>query len=166
MNEHKRYNVFSLAPKQIKLEDYGLKADGRNDSPYPRTIVEGRFSQAEYHSVFGETANIIHGMFVETHDDNNYTIRIFAGDVLAIENSAKSHQGELINQLLKMDGRDILDREQMEATARGYEDITPQALEVLLNAAENHPDPFSMNMNLVTYAMRMGNLTIADFVRA
>ena len=30
MTEQKRYSIFSLAPKQIKLEDYGLQADAKN----------------------------------------------------------------------------------------------------------------------------------------
>ena len=167
MSEEKRYRIFTKAPEQVKLEDHGIKSDDADEEPARvRTLVEGTLSQAEYQKMFGDAANIIHCMYMESYDSNNYTIRIFATDVLACENHVKSHQGELINHLRDTEGMEPLEGKDIDRAARSYDDLTPEALQILLNAAEREIDPFTMDMDRAVREMEEAGLNLTDFVRA
>ena len=91
MTQKTRYTVLVRAPKQIKLQDYGITPDEMN-KPYATTLIDGYFTQEEYQAIFGEEAKIASGIYVDGFDGNNYTRKLFSHDVLAEEHITASHQ--------------------------------------------------------------------------
>ena len=164
MVQKTRYNVLVHAPKQIKLQDYGITPDEMN-RPYAATLIEGDFTQEEFQAIFGEEAKIARGMFVEGFDGNNYTRKLFAHDVLAEEHITASHQMTLVNHLLKGQGKNPLEYEKMLTRARTCEDIKPEALNILLDAAAQYPNPFKMDPANAEREMREAGLTLDDLLR-
>ena len=164
MTQKTRYNVLVHAPKQIRLQDYGITPDEMN-RPYAATLINGHFTQEEFQAIFGEDAKIAHGMFVEGFDGNNYTRKLFAHDVLTTEHWMTSHQMDLVNHLLKGQGRNPLEYKEMLRRARTSEDIKPEALSILLEAAAKYPNPLQMDPTNAETEMREAGLTLDDLLR-
>ena len=164
MTQKTRYTVLVRAPKQIKLQDYGITPDEMN-KPYATTLIDGYFTQEEYQAIFGEEAKIASGIYVEGFDGNNYTRKVFSHDVLVEEYITASHQMNLVNDLLKSQGRNPLEYEEMLTRARTCEDIKPEALSILLDAAAQYPNPFKMDPANAEREMREAGLTLDDLLR-
>ena len=164
MTQETRYTVLVYAPEQIRLQDYGITPDERN-MPYAETMINGYFTPEEFQTIFGEEAKIANGIFVEGFDGNNYTRKLFGHDVLAGEHMSASHQMEPVNHLLKGQGRDPLQYEELLRRARTCEDIKPEALCVLLEAAASNPNPLRMDPTNAETEMREAGLTLDDLLR-
>ena len=164
MVQKTRYNVLVHAPKQIKLQDYGITPDEMN-KPYATTLIDGYFTQEEYQAIFGEDAKITRGIYVDGFDGNNYTRKLFSHDVLAEEHITASHQMNLVNHLLKSQGRNPLQYEELLRRARTCEDIKPEALSILLDAAAQYPNPLKMDPTNAETEMREAGLTLDDLLR-
>ena len=164
MTPKTRYNVLAYAPEQIKLQDYGITPDKWN-RPYAATLIDAHFTQEEYQAIFGEESKMAYGIFVEGFDGNNYTRKLFAQDVLVSENWTTSHQMDLVNHLLKGQGKNPLEYEELLKRARTCEDIKPEALSILLEAAAKYPNPLQMDPTNAETEMREAGLTLDDLLR-
>lgn len=158
------YHVFTSAPAPVNLADYGVPPAVNNVKRYHRTIFEARLTQEEFARIFGPNANIVPSMCQESYDEHNYTIRIFASDVLACESTHASHQGELINALRKSQGQPELDHSYIQEHARSYHDIKPRMLQILLEAAADFPNPKDLEPGEILEEMERQGLTIDDLI--
>ena len=167
MPTDERYHIYTNSPVPLDLAQYAIQPDDTaTESGLARTILEGRFTIEEFQRMFGPDASIIHAMCREDADANFFSIRIFASDVLACENHVKSHQGELINHLRDTEGMAPLEEKDIDRATRSYHDLTPEALQILLNAAGREIDPFTMDMDRAVREMEEAGLNLTDFVRA
>ena len=89
----------------------------------------------------------------------------FSHDVLAEEHITASHQMNLVNHLLKSQGRNPLQYEELLRRARTCEDIKPEALSILLDAAAQYPNPLKMDPANAETEMREAGLTLDDLLR-
>ena len=165
MNTNKTYHVFTTSPVPFPHDLYQAPDRDEQNLPRFRHILQARLTENECRRVFGDNISITRVMCRESYDSHGFTIRIFASDVLACESSRTSHQGELINALRRQAGQEPLDHPQMLALARSYDDIRPGALQAILDAAADNPDPGEMDTDRVVAQMTALGLTLSDLIR-
>lgn len=166
MSQQKLYQIFTKAPVQTDLTAYGVDRKDGQGRDRGRTLIEANITEGEFHRIFGEDANIVHAMCCESYDERNFTIRIFASDVLACEGSLISHQGQLINALREDKGLEPLPHDQMAQQARSYEDTKPQMMQILLEMAADNPDPHDLETAQAIRDMEEHGFTLDDLIPA
>ena len=152
-SREKRYHIRALAPAGAapRMEAIGIQV-----------IVKGEMTPGEYLETFGDD-NINHAMCLETYDRNEYTINVYAEDVLACENQ-ESHQAALINAMLRQAGMPELEKEETVRRARDHDTISHDALQFLLELAENGLTPEEVRMEPHTERARLAGFTLQDFL--
>lgn len=164
MNQNELYHIFTNTTERPDLSAYGVKNTDDREIPRARTIFEAQLTEKEFAKIFGEDRAITWAMCRESHDDNNFTIRIFASDVLACESSRNSHQAQLINILREKENLPEIDHSFVERHARSYDDIKPRMLQILLDAAAESPYPDYLEGTEPIRQMEEHGLTIDDLI--
>lgn len=165
MTDTARYHVYTHTPRQFDPADHGINPESFN-TPWgmPRIIFDGIVTIGEFRQIFGDRRHINDAMRQESHDSNNFTIRIFAVDVLA-NGTTPSHQSVLIDHLLETHGRPAISRREMQDRARDPSDISPDTLQFLLEKADDNTDPEEMDLAAVAAEMASLGITLHDLLR-
>lgn len=163
MTSQPTYQIHTQAPNPVRLEDYGINPQGDRGPRFTQTIFEASLTEDEFHLIFPDR-NLVDAMCRESCDSDNYTIRIYASDVLACEGNGNSHQDRLILAFTEREGLPNPCPEALPAAARDYASITPAALELLLELADDYPDPDDIDTSLALARADALGLTLGDYL--
>ena len=165
MTDQNAYRIYTPAPHQFNPAGYGLDFDDFYKTPWglPRTILDCHLTPEEFQQVFGDDARITSATCCVGYTEQEFTIYIFAEDVLAWGSARPTHQSVLIDHLLELSGQPVLDGS--PEMGRRASDISPAALQFLLEEAALCHDPLDMYMPGVLVRMEYGGLTLEDLLR-
>ncbi len=162
MTTENRYHIMVTSTDLLSPKAVGI-GTGEEPQPNLRATLEGDVTLEEFHRVFGPEQNINHMMCNETSDIDGYTIHVLLADVLACE-SQHSHQDVLVNAMLKCQGMDELDHQEIARRAKDYEELSPQAAAFLLSCAEGGMKPDELDSDeILNNALGQG-FTLEDFL--
>ena len=126
--------------------------------------AQGEMSHGMFLKLTGGKRDIMDHICLETHDRNNYTIRVFLANVLACENLTESHQGMLINAMREREKLPPLNEKEMERRARHYENISMETAQFLLECAIYGVKPGEMNLQWEMERAKKENITLDDLL--
>ena len=166
MTSENRYHIMvKTSTDLVSLKAMGI---GTGDGPQPQPkldiTIQGEVTLGEFHRVFGPEQNINHMMCIETDDIDGYTIHVFLSDVLACEGQHHSHQDVLVNAMLKCQGMDELDHEEIARRARDYSELSPQAAAFLLSCAGGGMKPDELDSDEILNQALGNKFTLEDFL--
>ena len=164
MTSQREYHIFTTSPVPFTAPGLPTEEDKKSRYPRFRHILEADITPDECQRIFGDKFSITRIMCQVSFDRHGFTVRIFGSDVLACEGGYTSHQGELINALRQRAGLPPLEHPQIEDIARGYEDISPDALEAILIVAADSPKASEMDIRYALEQLDALNVTLADLV--
>ena len=163
MTTENRYHIMMALTVPLSLEAMGIGA-GEDPLPELHVTIQGEVTLEEFHRVFGLEQNINHAICNETNDIDGYTIHVFLHDVLTCEKEEDSHQDVLVNAMLKCQGMDELDHQEMARRARDHENLSPQAAAFLLSCAEGGMKPDELDSAEILNNALGNNFTLEDFL--
>ena len=165
MNDpERRFRIQRAAPRPVRLSDFGLSRDDDGADVEFRTMFTAHVTVAEFKAMYGPDENIVYYMIHDAVIADGWTITVGSEEVLCCETGYPMQQ-VLIDAMLLDAGQSSLRYPELQERARDYSDITPDAVQFLLEMFDKAEDPTLVDTEKELARARDQGLTLSDFLR-